>query len=109
MYLARSLSLIRSYSNSLTLLNASNSTATNQSTTSNHSLSLSNESLSSFGNYRMHITKDREKAENALFEHVRKAVNSQETAPKQKHVRGKHKIVTILISNIYRMHCFYLG
>lgn len=36
----------------------------------------------------MHITKDREKAENALFEHVRKAVNSQETAPKQKHVRG---------------------
>ena len=37
----------------------------------------------------MHITKDREKAENALFEHVRKAVNSDETAPKQKHVRGK--------------------
>ncbi len=38
---------------------------------------------------RMHLLRDREKAENALFEHVRKAVNSQETAPKQKHVRGK--------------------
>jgi hypothetical protein len=37
----------------------------------------------------MHLIRDREKAENALFEHVRKAVNSQETAPKQKHVRGK--------------------
>lgn len=38
---------------------------------------------------RMHITRDRERAESALFEHVKKAVNSQETAPKQKHVRGK--------------------
>ena len=38
----------------------------------------------------MHITRDREKAEVALAEHVRKAVNSQETAPKQKHVRGKN-------------------
>lgn len=37
----------------------------------------------------MHLTRDREKAETALFEHIRKAVNSQETAPKQKHVRGK--------------------
>lgn len=36
----------------------------------------------------MHITRDREKAESNLAEHVRKAVNSQETAPKQKHVRG---------------------
>lgn len=42
--------------------------------------------------YRMHLTRDREKAENALFEHVRKAVNSQETAPKQKHVRGKIRL-----------------
>lgn len=90
MYLARSLSFIRSYSNSLTQLNSSNSNiTTNRSTTSNPSLTLSNDSLTPFGNYRMHITKDREKAENALFEHVRKAVNSQETAPKQKHVRGK--------------------
>lgn len=93
MYLARSLSFIWSYSNSLTQLNASNSTETNRSSTNITFHSLSNESLTSFGNYRMHITKDREKAENALFEHVRKAVNSQETAPKQKHVRGKYKIL----------------
>lgn len=109
MYLARSLSFIRSYSNSLTQLNGSNSTVTNRSSTFNPSLSLSNESLTSFGNYRMHITKDREKAENSLFEHVRKAVNSQETAPKQKHVRGKQTIVIILIFNIYRMYRFFLG
>lgn len=38
----------------------------------------------------MHLLRDREKSENALFEHVRKAVNSHETAPKQKHVRGKN-------------------
>ena len=49
-----------------------------------------NQITTSYGNYRMHITRDREKAESALFEHVRKAVNSQETAPKQKHVRGKN-------------------
>lgn len=91
MYLARSLSFIRSYSNSLTRPNHSNSNFSDRTLTSNPSPLLSNTSLSSFGNYRMHITKDREKAESALFEHVRKAVNSQETAPKQKHVRGKFK------------------
>lgn len=85
MYLARSLSFIRSYSNALTQSN----NPTNRSNPSPFTnMSLSNESLTPFGNYRMHITRDREKAENALFEHVRKAVNSQETAPKQKHVRG---------------------
>lgn len=93
MYLARSLSFIRSYSNSLTQLNRSDSTSTSNTINTNQRsfphLTISNESLTPFGNYRMHITRDREKAENALFEHVRKAVNSQETAPKQKHVRGK--------------------
>ena len=88
MYLARSLSFIRSYSNSLTQLNRSDPTVNNRPSTSTSPLILSTQSLTPFGNYRMHITRDREKAENALFEHVRKAVNSQETAPKQKHVRG---------------------
>ena len=89
MYLARSLSMIRSFSNSLTDL----ATNSRPSTTSSATLSRSNDSLimTPFHNYRMHITKDREKSENALFEHVRKAVNSQETAPKQKHVRGKSR------------------
>ena len=89
MYLARSLSMIRSFSNSLTDL----ATNSRSSTTSSAPLSRSNDSLimTPFHNYRMHITKDREKSENALFEHVRKAVNSQETAPKQKHVRGKSR------------------
>ena len=81
MYLARSLSIIRSFSNSLNDLVTVNTPRT--PSRSNDSLV-----LTPFDNYRMHITKDREKAENALFEHVRKAVNSQETAPKQKHVRG---------------------
>ena len=86
MYLARSLSMIRSISNSLTDL-----TSNPRSNSSAASLTRSNDTLvlTPFDNYRMHITKEREKSENALFEHVRKAVNSQETAPKQKHVRGK--------------------
>ena len=88
MYLARSLSIIRSLSNSFTDLTTSNSRSSSSSSAvlpySNNSLA-----LTPFDNYRMHITKDREKADNALFEHVRKAVNSDETAPKQKHVRGK--------------------
>lgn len=85
MYLARtSLSMIRS----LTNLNGLKSPSTSYSTSSEPSLHLYNHPATPYGNYRMHITRDREKAENALFEHVRKAVNSQETAPKQKHVRG---------------------
>jgi hypothetical protein len=61
----------------------------------------------------MHITKDREKAENALFEHVRKAVNSQETAPKQKHVRGNNREDEDededLFNFLTRMYRFCLG
>ena len=89
MYLSRSLTLLRSISNSLNDLNRSSPSSRRPPDPrfSNSPLNVSS-STSSFTNYRMHITRDREKAENALFEHVRKAVNSQETAPKQKHVRG---------------------
>lgn len=107
MYLARSLSMFRALSNSLNVTNYRSSNSSTQSS----SPSLLNElNPSSYGNYRMHITRDREKAEFALFEHVRKAVNSQETAPKQKHVRGKKRI--LLINNInyfIRMYRFCLG
>ena len=60
-------------------------------------------------NGRMHLIRDREKAENALFEHVRKAVNSQETAPKQKHVRGKQNDIVSFFLTVGRMYCFCLG
>ena len=83
MYLARSLSMFRTLSNSLNVTNYRSSNSSTRSTPISYEYN-----PSSYGNYRMHITRDREKAENALFEHVRKAVNSQETAPKQKHVRG---------------------
>lgn len=97
MYLARSLSMFRTLSNSFTVMNYRTSTSSTQSNvTSNGSAFNNNDhNTSSYGNYRMHITRDREKAESALFEHVRKAVNSQETAPKQKHVRGN---LNLLIS-----------
>ena len=36
----------------------------------------------------MHTIKSREKAEAELAEHIKKAVNPYETAPKQKHVRS---------------------
>lgn len=85
---------------SLTNLNASNHATSPYSVSSEPSLHLYPANMNPFGNYRMHITRDREKAENALFEHVRKAVNSQETAPKQKHVRGKIIVMFLLYSSI---------
>jgi len=33
---------------------------------------------------------DRDKAETDLALHIKKATSAEETAPKQKHVRGKH-------------------
>lgn len=33
---------------------------------------------------------DRDKAETELALHIKKATSAEETAPKQKHVRGKH-------------------
>lgn len=108
MYLSRSLSLLRSITNSFNDLNQSRSPNLNSSPLSTQSSGTA--ITSSFTNYRMHITRDREKAENALFEHVRKAVNSQETAPKQKHVRGKKNSMNICIYIYsFRMHCICLG
>lgn len=77
--------MIRSLTN---LYNSNHYPTLHSTTSSDPSLNKYPAHPTHFGNYRMHITRDREKAENALFEHVRKAVNSQETAPKQKHVRG---------------------
>ena len=59
--------------------------------------------------HKMVVTRDVMRSEEELAIHVRKAVNMQETAPKQKHVRSKHMKAQVADFYDSRLYCFCLG